>query len=107
MIFESGLSVTDESWNPPVDLTPGFNELALYYINVLDPAKISEIAVISGTFGWSNLLQEEFGVSIWPDNKPLVTLEGVTRLGFTVPEPGSVVLLGLGLLSVMTRRKVA
>lgn len=109
MTLNNSLLITDESWSPPENLSAGFNELSIFYINFFDETKISTIDVTNGTINWLNTLQEEFGVSLWPDNKPLFTLEADTIVGFTVvPEPGtSALLIGLSVLSLTTRRQAA
>lgn len=88
------LQITDQTWDPPADISLGPYEFFVNYINLLDETKVSTI-ITNGNINWLNPLEVEFGEPLlWPNNKALFTLEATTFVDFVVvPEPGTAVLL--------------
>ncbi len=75
------LDITDTSWDPPLDLSAGFNEFGVIYANIDAADLVSPLTVTSGSIVWGN---SPFAPGGYPPSTPLLVLGSQTVVGFDV-----------------------
>ena len=73
------MSITDTSWNPPLDMDPGVNQFRVLYGNFAGDL-VGSMSVTSGAIEWSHHPVVPDG---YPDTGPLVVYGSMTRVQFT------------------------
>jgi hypothetical protein len=80
------LEPTDQSWDPPVDLAPGFNEFEVTYAD-FDDTLVGPLQVVSGAIAWG---VSPFAPVGYPATTPLAALGSATIVTFEVVATGIV-----------------
>jgi hypothetical protein len=99
------LSLTDTSWQPPLPLEAGQNEVDVIYLRI-DPTRVtSTLQVTAGSIVWGASPSAPPG---YPADTPLVAHGSDRIIGFTVPEPAAAALHGAALaaLALVGRRRL-
>jgi hypothetical protein len=78
------IGVDDTSWTAPAPLPPGFNEFAVSYHTMVDPAAVGPLAVSFGGIAWGN---SPFAPKGYPASTPLVVLGSEAIISFDAGEP--------------------
>jgi len=91
------LSFTDTSWQPPVPLEVGLNELDVVYVRIDSTRVTAALQVTAGSIAWGASPLAPPG---YPADTPLVAHGSDRIIGFTVPEPATAALHGAALATL-------
>jgi hypothetical protein len=78
------LTVDDTTWDPPLDLPDGMNELAIMYLDADDGTRVGPLTLVSGSIAWGD---SPFAPPGYPASSPMLAIGSERIIVFEVGTP--------------------